>query len=69
MSEQKQIHPPIEQAGPDAGTDSPAERTRRLAAARAERDALVLATDAIMSRLDEQDSSRFLEQVRQTGGQ
>lgn len=45
------------------------EDGERLAAARGEIDRLSAAADAILDRIKQGDSAKFLEQVRQQGGE
>ena len=53
----------------NAEGDDPAGSVARLAAARAEVDNVHAAADAILDRIRQSDNERFLEQVRQSGGQ
>jgi len=67
MNDQRQHQPiPLQLAAdePDA-----AGSTARLAAARDQLDRIYAAADAILADIHQSDSARFLEQVRQSGGE
>ena len=69
MSDQRQIGP--SQCGPlpaPAAGDAPAA-AERLAASRDELDRIYASADAILDQIGLANSARFLEQVRQSGGQ
>jgi hypothetical protein len=69
MSEQRQHDKVNAELRTDAGGNDPAGSTARLAEVRAELDNVYAAADAILDGIRVGDSERFLEQVRQSGGQ
>ena len=69
MSEQRQHDSVNEVLQPDADGDDPAGSAARLADARAELAGVYAAADAILDGIRLGNTERFLEQVRQSGGQ
>lgn len=53
----------------NADGDDPAGSVARLAGVRAELAGVYAAADALLDRIRQSNSERFLQQVRQTGGQ
>ena len=69
MSEQRQHDSSSDAMRPHADGDDAAGGADKLAAARAELDDVYAQADAILDGIRLGDSERFLEQVRQSGGQ
>ena len=69
MSEQRQHNSVNEGLRAGADGDDPAASAARLARARAELANVYAAADAILDGIRLDDNERFLEQVRQSGGQ
>ena len=73
MSEQRQHEDqsdgPLRQRASGADAGAAGAGADRLAEARGELDQLYAAADAILDGIRQGDSTRFLEQVRQSGGE
>ena len=69
MSEQRQHDSVSAELRTNADGDDPSGSTARLAGVRAELANVYAAADAILDGIRQGDSERFLEQVRQSGGQ
>jgi hypothetical protein len=69
MNEQRQHHTASEGLRAGAAGDDPAASAARLTRARAQLANVYAAADAILDGIRLDDNERFLEQVRQSGGQ
>ena len=69
MSEQRQHDSVNEGLGPNADNDDLSGSVARLADARAKLDSVYAAADAILDGIRLGNSERFLDQVRQSGGE
>ena len=69
MNEQRLHDNLTEGLRPRTDGDDGAGGMERLAGARAELDQVYAAADAILDGIRQSDSQRFLEQMRQSGGQ
>lgn len=69
MNQQRQHDSADQELRGSAGGDDPAASAARLARARAELANVYAAADAILDGIRQEDNQRFLEQVRQSGGE